>query len=460
MSFSVIIAVALVAMGVSARYPSFPLFLLVVGSGLALPLRQAGWSLSSSMFIASLAAGAGAVARILRARQVEPGMLVGAGLLAAGGGAAVAIGTGQSIYQSAEGVRLLLLPVVAAVLGRSLRPRSLTLVLKTAICIVLASALAAAYQSSISVAELAESGFEGGTSLRTINGVLRAPGLFMTNYDLGSFAAVLASLCVLGVGFDGKSQRDLLWRVLGLGASLGCLLLSVYRTGMVVLGLTLVLQVLFGRWRGRARVAAIIGALGAWAFLEGGPTADSASWTARLGLWAELLGSGRIGLVGNGVGSAGAASYLGGVDLRVVTDNSYISLAYQLGVFALPLVLALWGAAGKGALAARGESSLASRVMVSVLVAMFFVEFWEYSTAMCLAITAFFWASRSEVQGQEPVPQRAGSSPPMVTSHGARRLGRGARAGGPSASRNNRRLVGVRPGARGESVWRSVSELK
>ncbi|MCU1407825.1 MAG: hypothetical protein JWQ43_4128, partial [Glaciihabitans sp.] len=129
---------------------------------------------------------------------------------------------------------------------------------------------------------------------------------------------------------------------------------------------------------------------------------DSKSFFQRLDIWAQLLGNDSA-LLGHGIGYVGAASGAAGSAIQIFTDNYYISLWLQFGIPAIAsigiliAVLVMLFREGK-----RGNSraALAASLWAGLLVAFFLVEFWEYTSSMCLVAVVIGASARGYVRSR------------------------------------------------------------
>jgi hypothetical protein len=274
------------------------------------------------------------------------------------------------------------------------------------------SLAAALYQRAVGPSALMALGLEYGTTVRSYFGELRAPGIFLTNYELGAFAGVLGALAVVWwpkLGLLG--ERDRWWRLAALVSSVGCLLLSIYRTGLVVLLASLGLWLIFGSG-GAGRLSAVLrnvsllaGSLGLVGVVLSGGYASTDSLIARQAQWSSILTLIDWSPTGLGVGAVGAASVSRFAEDPVVVDNYVISSFLQFGWLGpLALFALACFAASHVRDAARTPVLNSFFVLFAACLAFLLVDFWEYTAAMSLAMFAagVAYAARARAAGGPP----------------------------------------------------------
>ncbi len=307
-------------------------------------------------------------------------------------GVSVALVSAVPPNQVLAGFRLLATPLLCAVIALGMSKQQASSVLKVATILAVASAVASVVETRLGIGGLLDVGLTYGTNIRQYEGELRAPGLFTTNYALGAFAGVLGALAFVWWPVLGLSRWDRIWRWVAIAASSACLVLSIYRTGILVLLFSLALWIAIseeGRSAfGRRLLGGIAGAV-AVAYVLSAGFGSAASLEDRTRVWSRVLAQYDLEILGHGLGFSGAASSSRFAIDRVTVDNYYLSLALQLGVFAAPLLFlmalsTLWMLRH----ARRVPILRAGIVLAACLVGFLFVDFWEYTAAMALALTS------------------------------------------------------------------------
>lgn len=319
------------------------------------------------------------------------------------------------LRQTLSGIRYLTVPLMVGILSSALSDSSMRKLLRAGAALMFVSFVATIIETSLGSDRLLElTQLDYGTSIRNFGDALRAPGTFATNYHLGAYSAVFCVIALLWWGTLDGASADWLWRFVGVLSSLGCLGLSTYRTGVVILVVSVLAAVFLSGRAVASRFKVLVVSLGltvAIAFFAIG-LGNTRSFFQRLDVWASLL-SGSISPLGRGVGSAGAASGAAGSSGQVFTDNYYLSLWLQFGIAGL-VMITVFGAVLvrlvlSGGMGSR-RAALAAPLWAGVLVGFFFVELWEYTSAMCLVSAVVC----SALAGQRGGVEGAGTSPPTV----------------------------------------------
>ena len=376
--------------------PVVPIAIAVLADGVALPLLLSGRGTAQVNVIVLGAVLLGVVVPLLR-RRVDAAtawmiLMLGA---AVSGGIVIAI-VEFPLAQTLSGLRYVLVPALVAVLASTLTARTMRMLLRVVTVTMTLSAIAAAVETAIGSDRLLTlTGLAYGVSIRNFGEALRAPGLFATNFHLGAFAGVMAAVALLWWGTLPGADRDLGWRAVALVTSVASLLLSTYRTGVLLLVVAIVAAVVLGGGavRAWAKVVVVVVGLGVAVGFQIAGLANTSSILERIGIWGRLL-AGPPALLGNGIGAVGAASGAQGSARQIFTDNYFISLWLQFGVLGIVVVgIFVAIAARLLMLGRRGNraAALAACLWIGVLVAFVFVEFWEYTSAMSLvtAVVAF-----------------------------------------------------------------------
>lgn len=383
--------VVVLLMGLTLARPSVAVVLVIAADALALPglLLGVDWGLVTvSVFGLALTGAASAMVtmpRTLRSRVLPTSFVLAAILVISALNGLAHLPDAQVV----AGFRLIATPLCCLLIGLAAAPPSLPRVLKGSALLLAASAIAALAEARLGTSYLISIGLDAGTTVRSYQGQLRAPGLFATNYLLGGFAGVVGALAF--AAWPRQTHRHSgRWQVVTVAAAAACLVLSIYRTGILILLSSVLLWVLVARRGalGRKGITILVGGGFVAAVVSFG-YASADSLGQRLRLWNHLLASEPLSLIGAGLGAVGAASNSRFAQDRVVVDNYYLSLWLQLGVLALVLlggllILVLW-------LLRAGRADVSLRpgvVLASCLLALALVEFWEYSASMSIVMFA------------------------------------------------------------------------
>lgn len=249
--------------------------------------------------------------------------------------------------------------------------------------------IAATLQSVLGPTRLLSLGLDYGTNVRTFGSILRAPGLTLTNYYLGTFSAVCFALAYIQL-FTLEKNISYGYKFLvktSMLSSLLCLLLSSFRAGILFIVVTVLLTEMFLK-RNFTKVtfvialgfAAILFALSKSFFLI-----DSQSMSERLQLWRNLF-QGKNLFYGQGLGSSGAVSLssYASLDFKVVTDNQYLSAIFQTGIVGLMLLILLL-------LYFFTITDKCGKIfLVSLSTMMFFLEAWDFTLMMSVCFIVVF----------------------------------------------------------------------
>lgn len=305
-------------------------------------------------------------------------------------GLLVASSAGIPFSQSLSGLRRFAVPAICGLIALSMSEREASRVLRAATVLVSASAVAALVEQSLGAGALESAGLTYGVTVRHYQEELRAPGLFATNYTLGAFAGVLGGLAVAWWPTL-RTRSDKVWSTMALLASCACLLLSIYRTGIVVLIVSVALWLLIVERRGTLgrRLLTVTAAVSAVGYVFSAGLGSTGSLLQRGQLWRDVVDRYGIPPLGHGLGFSGAASESRFSARTVVVDNYYLSLSLQYGLLAIAIIGPLVVLSVLMLRQSRQFPRLRSgAVLAACLVAFLFVDFWEYTSAMSLAMTA------------------------------------------------------------------------
>ncbi|WP_165314261.1 hypothetical protein [Agromyces protaetiae] len=389
--------------------PALGLSIVVLADGVAFPFLLSG---TSTMLVNLVVLGAALLALpavFLKGRKHPAVLWPVAALLAAIVPATIVGFATLPSMQVVSGLRYIVVPLIAAVIASTLSDRALRIVLRAVTVEMVVSLGAAIVETTLgSDRLLALSGVSYGVSIRNIGETLRAPGTFATNYHLGAFAGVFAVVAMFWWGMLPGAKRDRIWRLVALVAAVGCLVLSTYRTGVLVLVIATAVAVLAVRAiPPAAKVAVVVVAAGVAVAFSAAGLDSSSSLFERFGIWADLLARGSAP-VGSGTGYAGAASGADAAVRHIFTDNYYLSLWLQIGAFALVFVAVFawiaWALFRAGRRVGRDAAPIAAAAFalwLGVLAGLAVVELWEYTSAMSL-VALVLGATGARIPAREP----------------------------------------------------------
>ncbi|TDL37399.1 hypothetical protein [Arthrobacter nitrophenolicus] len=299
-------------------------------------------------------------------------------------------------------VNLLLAPLTAALASRQGSVKESRFLLKFAVLLTSANAVACVWQLRTGVDGLVAAGLSYGSTVRQIDGVLRTPGLTLSSATAGLFAGAVL-LCLLA-GFRVPYIRlGNLWTTTGVAAGSVVLISSTSRSGVILvvimaLGVTTLfaghrrMQLADKQKQGIFKRALIIVGMFALPFALAQYGASSTdSLFERFLVWQRLL-DGNLTAFGMGAGSVGASSYSaynprGGV----FVDNSWLSFLMQYGLVGLLLALATLTAVlrrlhRRSVLdgVKTGQAIACSATLLALSVTALFVEIFDYVVVMTL----------------------------------------------------------------------------
>jgi len=308
------------------------------------------------------------------------------------------------ILNSSLGLKVFVLPLLLYYLARNATPNTMQLIYRFLGMSIFVNACAAVFEVAVGVNFLTShfSSFVYGTSVRQIGSTLRAPGLTRSNEYLGMTAAVFVILLVSKRAKDHKKLN--LEYFLFLLSGLVCVFLSTSRSAFVLLTLGLLLnsgsKSLIGKLMRRVVFPSLILMT---TFFVLSPQVHVLR--DRQSVWQNVLS--QVGALGNGFGSIGSAtgsrysttgsfSYTIGNFLVGFSDNYYVSILYQLGIFmgSFAIVLILLGVISASARTTGLGRSYSRGILFSILVTGFFIDIGEYSLVLDISILGYFILER------------------------------------------------------------------
>ena len=397
----VLIFLGVVTLGIISARPFLGIAVVVMADGFALTTTMAGISGTVLQTYAFVAAAVGAASAVIRLgdyrRRYAPIAAFVVFVILCGSLSATA---NIPLLQTVQGARLLLVPLLCGVIGLSVSRRQMVLLMRLSTVVVVCSAAASAVENYLGVGQLVASGLDYGTTVRSFAGSLRAPGLFVTNYGLGSFAGVFGALALTWWPQlePGKSGRG--WRLVAAGASVICLLLSIYRTGILVLATAVVLLFIFDRRQGRLlrQMVLILGGAAFFVYVETAGFTSSSSLFERFSVWGAVLAQYPLKAFGYGLGFSGSASGSRFAERQIVVDNYFMSLGLQFGLLAIVMVLVVVFIAIRSLTLSTRQPILSSAsTLLAVVIAFLFVDFWEYTAATSLVVAAVAFSGQRVV---------------------------------------------------------------
>lgn len=393
--------------------PELAIWIVIASSALALIVVQLDGDkafLSTGSFVAAGIGALGALfrPRTKRATRILTWMIVITVILIAVG---LIVGHGAiPLAQAFAGARLLITPLLCAVIALSMHASGARRLLRVATVLTALSFGFAVAEHLLGAKRLVELGLEYGTAVRNIDGVLRAPGLFTSNYSMGSFAGIVGALALVWWPAMEHGLRPNIWRAVAVTSAVGCLILSTYRTGLLVFLISLVLLGFASLHKGAMWKSVVLWTgtvlVAVGAYIAG--LASVSSLLQRLDIWSAALDKYGFHPLGHGVGFAGAASGSRFAEAPVIVDNYYLNLYLQFGLLAVLFFVPLFAVALFAVWHARKHPAFgAGFILLACLVGFYLVDFWEYTAAMSLAVVAItlpFGLPRAELAGLEGRP--------------------------------------------------------
>lgn len=293
------------------------------------------------------------------------------------------------------GIKLLITPFFFATFAR-IKGREKVHFVRVLFIVQICNALTAILETIAGIDRLQKMGFEYGTNLRSFDSFLRAPGLALTNYELGSFSAAVLVLAYLIL----TNQLTIFKRfsksfcVTSIISSLICLALSNFRSGMIFSATAILLIEVYARRRliRSSLILILVSSVVLIAVLSNFFLLNSNSSLERQQKWQQLLQA-YDWKIGSGIGFTGAVtrSSFAHQGSLIVTDNQFLTLLLQFGIVGLLIGLLLFAFLF-------ASSNLISKCMiVAVFAMMMFVEVWDMTLffSICLYIIYDGFSQRS-----------------------------------------------------------------
>lgn len=286
------------------------------------------------------------------------------------------------------GVRFFFIPFLIAVGAVAIEPIWIKRILTCCGVVLLINVPVLIWERTLGADGLMALGLTYGESVRTVDSVLRPPGTFAANYELGAFAAVYSTLQMALLATSKKNRTT--FGYIFLFSAITAVLLSTARFAIVIVVVAAVAIAVTRRQQVSPilRLVTLVGGTSVVGMLLLKGSTGTESLFARLDLWESRWGD--INLwIGNGWGSSGASTLSESSVGRMVMDNYYLSLLYQLGALGGILAFVAWVLVlrqlSAKTVSHRSEMNYAGLIsVVAVLVSFIVTETWEYSGAICL----------------------------------------------------------------------------
>jgi len=286
------------------------------------------------------------------------------------------------------GLKLLLLPFLVASVARFDEVLKSKLIISI-LYIQILNCLAAIVETVLGVSRLQNFGLQYGTNIRNFDSYLRAPGLSLTNYELGSFSSITLVIVYLlltdQLNMIKKISRKLQF-FSGI-SSLLCLALSNFRSGMVFSIVAIIFIELLARRKITSSslfiilgtIFVLIAILGNFFLL------DSNSFIERQDRWSELL-SNYDWVIGSGIGFSGAASLssYAPIGSAIITDNQFITLLLQFGLAGFFFLMAIFFY-----LFYKGNA-ISKSLIIALMIMMCFGEVWDLTVFFSICLYLIF----------------------------------------------------------------------
>lgn len=302
----------------------------------------------------------------------------------------------QPLVVKVLAIKFLLLPLLMSSIYL-ISDRNIAKFLEAGMYVQIANGIAVVLEFILGPTTLLKLGFVYGTNIRDFTGIIRFPGLTFTNYELGMFSSIMATLMYI-MFRDYKNwtlgiRKKLIY--LTFISSLICLLGSSSRSGILFLILSFIIHnIVIKR---RYHILALGISLGTSLVLYGINTQiflfSAQSSTSRFELWSSLLGT-RSWIYGTGLGTTGSASnstFANAFD-RTFVDNQFIGVLIQFGVFGAVFFLAFIY------FLMRAISKRDMSLVIAFLIISMFIEIYDYTIFMTIFYFYIFYMVSKDSQ--------------------------------------------------------------
>lgn len=286
------------------------------------------------------------------------------------------------------GIKFLLIPFFLALVSQTDKD-FVSKLIKTLFLVQILNCLVAIIETILGVEKLRRYGLEYGTNIRNFDAHLRAPGLALTNYQLGSYSAivlVLAYLLYTQQVVTNKMVSRIVILLSGI-SSVICLLLSNYRSGIIFSLITIFFCEIISRQKfANVTVYLVLGFLSILiSILYNFYLLNLNSIFERKMKWIDILLNNNW-IVGSGIGFSGAASLstYAGKEAAIVTDNQYITMLIQFGIVGIICLFIIIGY-----LFFKGNA-ISKSILVAFSSMMFSVEVLDLTQFSTLALFLIF----------------------------------------------------------------------
>jgi len=406
-----ILCLALVAAAAIAVRPALALWVAVAIESTRLLIVGQGVPSSTATAAVGGVLAYGAVLTWLRGRgdaALIPVLVLP--ILAVAGPGLVVLTLSSTTAHLVATTNVLVSPFLAAYIAYAATRREWQQFQRLLVILVVANALECVRQVATGTAGLVAAGLDYGTTIRQIDGVLRAPGLTLTNASAGFVGAAVVVTLVISAQIGMSIGR--IWYLAGLMAGGVVIYLSTSRSAVIFVISCLIVLAVLRRDRtalsGRSSLERLLWKIGGVGFAAALPAAlvsygagSNDSLLDRFAVWSALLNQ-HLSIFGLGAGRVGAASFSStNPNPPIFTDNSWLSITIQFGVLGLVvslllLMIALTRSRRLYRNGARSVGSAITALIAATSVTGIFIEVLDYPLCMMLvAATAATAAARA-----------------------------------------------------------------
>lgn len=325
----------------------------------------------------------GVIALLLtRKPKIEPHqfLLIIFMLLALGYGVLISNSEMSNVPMRIIGAKFLILPIVFALAG-SVNLELANYILKFSLVLVILNAAAALFELTIGynffIKYANKYTFQPTQFLQSR---FRAPGLTLSNFTLGYFAATTLLIVIANRLINPKIQKFNLLQKAGIISSLFAIFASYSRGALVMLaaGVTM-LFIAYFRYLPMYLLALAI--IGLTIFSVGFRTNyfDGTSGRDRFAIWAFVKANSNFGY-GWGLGTSGATtnSSFALFGHKVIVDNYFLSIFWQIGFIGLILYTCVL------VVLSLQMDKIGRSLILALALANMFIEFWEYTEVVSI----------------------------------------------------------------------------